>query len=69
MEDLIDDAEPLSFTHVNDNVSGITITQIFAALQSDVTTLAQYKARLLQQIGANQTTTTNINNLFASYGY
>src|SRR5690348_11923031 len=69
MEDLMDTGEPSYYTLVNDQVSGITISQLFAALQSDVTTVPQYKARLLQQLNANNTLTTNINNLFASYNY
>jgi hypothetical protein len=69
MEDLMDTGEPSYYTLVNDQVSGITISQLFAALQSDVTTVSQYKARLLQQLNANNTLTTNINNLFASYNY
>ena len=32
-------------TNVNDQVSGFSILQIFNALQSDVTTVQQYKAR------------------------
>ncbi len=68
MEDLIDNGEPPA-TFVNDQISGLTTSQIFSPLQSDVTTIPQYKARLLQQIGANSITTTNINNLFTSYGF
>lgn len=68
MWDLIDTGEP-AYTHVNDLISGVTTSQIFSALQNGVTTIAQYKARLLQQIVATPTQTTNINNLFSSYGY
>lgn len=67
MEDLIDNGEPVQFTQVNDLVLGLTTSQIFSALQSDVTTVSQYKTRLLQQIGNGQL--NNINNLFTSYGY
>ena len=66
MEDLIDNGEPFA-TNVNDQVLGLNTQQIFSALQNDVTTLQQYRARLLQQINNNQL--TQINNLFTSYGY
>ncbi len=69
MEDLIDNSEPITYTHVNDAVSGITISQLFGALQNDVTTVQQYKARLIQQLNANSTLTTNINSLFTSHGF
>ena len=46
MEDLIDDS-PLE-TIVNDHVTGYSIAQLFGALQSDVTSIPQYKAKLLQ---------------------
>ena len=68
MYDLIDNGEPTAFTNVNDLVSGYTIAQLFAALQSDVTTVAQYKARLLQQNPGNPTN-SNLNALFTSYGF
>ena len=67
MEDLIDNGEP-TFTLVNDQVSGYTISQIFGALQSDVTSVPQFQARLLQQNPGN-ITNTYMNSLFASYGY
>jgi hypothetical protein len=67
MYDLMDNGEPPA-THVNDVVSGYTIAQIFAALQSDVTTVSQYKARLLQQNPGNPTN-ANLNALFTSYGF
>lgn len=66
MYDLMDNGEPPQ-TLVNDLVSGFTIAQIFAALQSDVTSVPAYKARLIQQNPGNQI--TQINNLFASYNY
>lgn len=68
MEDLMDNGEPTATTKVNDLVSGYTINQIFTALQSDVTSLSQYKARLLQQNPGN-TSNNNLNALFTSYGY
>ena len=63
----MDNGEPTN-TLVNDQVSGYTIGQIFAALQSDVTTVSQYKARLLQQNSGN-TINGNLNALFTSYGF
>ncbi|MBS1947980.1 MAG: hypothetical protein JST47_09455 [Bacteroidetes bacterium] len=68
MLDLMDNTLEPTRTKVNDLVSGYTIQQIFAALQSDVSTIAQFKARLLQQ-NPNNPTNNQINNLFASYGY
>jgi len=67
MYDLMDNAEP-GATLVNDQVSGYTIQQIFTALQSDVSNMAQYRARLLSQNPGNPTN-VNLNALFASYGY
>jgi hypothetical protein len=65
MEDIIDNTP--TETVVNDQVSGFTISQIFNALQSDITTLPQYKARfLLQNNNAQQ---VQINTLFTSYNY
>ena len=60
------DNTPLEIT-VNDNVNGYTIQQIFGALQSDVVSISQYKARLLQLYGTAQQ--AQVNNLFASYLY
>ena len=68
MYDLMDNGEPTYFTNVNDLVSGYTISQIFAALQSDVTTVPQYKTRLLQQNPGNPTN-ANLNALLTSYGF
>jgi hypothetical protein len=66
MEDLIDNT-PNEVFPVIDNVSGFTISQLFNALQSDVTSVQQYRARFIQQNPNNQT--TNITNLFAQYHY
>ncbi len=66
MWDLMDIGEP-NRTNVIDQVSNYTTSQIFAALQSDVTTVQQFRARLIQQNPLNQT--TQITNLFASYNY
>ena len=68
MLDLMDAGiDPINVNHVNDAVSGYTISQIFNALQSDVSSIAQYKARILQLYGTTQQ--TQINSLFTSYGY
>lgn len=72
MEDLIDNTTEPPATGVNDQVSGFTIAQIFSALQSDVTTVQQYKARLILQnpnTPNNPNLSTQITNLFASYNY
>jgi hypothetical protein len=65
MEDLIDNTP--NEVLVNDQVYGYTIGALFAALQSDVTSLQQYKARLLQQNNNYQQVQTN--DLFTSYHY
>jgi hypothetical protein len=67
MPNLIDAGEPAA-TGVNDQGSGYTISQIFAGLQSDVSSISAYKARLLQQNPSNPTN-NQMNSLFASYGY
>jgi len=57
---------------VVDNVSGFTIQQLFNALQNDITTVPQYKARLLLQNPnppGNPNLSTQITNLFAQYHY
>ena len=52
---------------INDAISGVTISQLFAALQSDVTTVPQYRDRLiLQNPGFSSTA---IINLFGQYHY
>ena len=68
MEDLMDNGEPTFNTSVNDQVSGYTISQLFGALQSDVTSIPQYEARLLQQNPSNPTN-PYINALFSYYGF
>ena len=68
MNDLMDNVGEPGATFVNDQVFGYTIQQIFTALQSDVSTMAQYRARLLAQNPGNPTN-VNVNALFASYGY
>jgi len=65
MLDLIDNTP--NETIVNDQVLGYTIQQIFGALQSDVGSVSQFKAKLLQFYGTAQQ--AQANNLFASYHY
>ncbi|MEO6638534.1 MAG: hypothetical protein ABIN25_09665 [Ginsengibacter sp.] len=71
MYDLIDNrndnAIALPRVPLNDNVVGYTNQQLFNALQSDVTTLQQYRVRLLSQNNNNQATGVNTN--FTFYGY
>jgi hypothetical protein len=64
MEDLMDNTN--ENYPVIDGISGFTISQLFAALQSDVKTLQQYMARLITQ---NPTQSTEINNIFGQYHY
>ncbi len=65
MEDLIDNT--IENTPVIDNIGGFTITQLFNGLQSDITTIPQYRARLIIQ---NPTiSATGITNLFGQYHY
>ena len=54
-------------TIVNDQVNGFTTQQMFNALQSDVTTLQQYRSRFIQQNPNNQTNA--VTNLFGQYHY
>ncbi len=65
MLDLMDNTP--TETIVNDQVSGFTTAAIFNALQSDVTTVPQYRTRFIQQNPNNQTVA--LNNLFTSYHY
>jgi hypothetical protein len=53
--------------NVNDQVSRFTIAQMFSALQSDVTSVSAYKARLIQQNPGYQT--SQVTSLFPSYNY
>lgn len=66
MLDLMDNT-PNEVVPVIDNVNGFTVQQLFNALQSDVTTLQQYRLRFIQQNPNNQTAA--ITNLFAQYHY
>lgn len=65
LHDLMDDR--VESTPVSDNVSGFNNSQIFNALQSDVTSIPQYRVRFLQQNSNNQSVA--VNTLFSSYGY
>lgn len=51
---------------LNDIVSGYTTAQLFNALQSDITTLQGYHARLISQINNNP---AGVNTIFSFYGY
>ena len=51
---------------LNDVVTGYTIKQIFNALQSDITTLQQYRVRLLNQ---NTNNPAGVTSIFTFYGY
>jgi len=66
MEDMRDaNNEPTS--PVIDGVSNFTIQQLFNPLQSDVSTIPAYRARLIQQNPNNQT--AQITALFGQYNY
>lgn len=63
--DLFDSRVDLQF--VNDNVSGYTNQQFFAALISSTKSVTQFRSRLLLNSGNNQANAVNL--LFNSYGY
>ena len=67
MWDMMDNTAEPPQTSVNDQVYGFTIQQIFAALQSDATSISSYRSRLIQQNAGYQT--TQISALFTSYNY
>lgn len=67
MYDLMDTRNEPGPHPVVDGVSNFTIAQLFNALQSNVTTLQQYRVTFQQQNTGNQT--IPITNLFAQYGY
>ncbi len=52
---------------VTDNVSNYTNQQMFDAIDSDITTITQYRQRLLQENNNNQS--VQVTNLFAQYNY
>lgn len=58
-------------TIVNDQVSGFTTAILFKALQSDVSTIQQYEARIKSQnpVQPGTTTPTQLDYLFRSYNY
>lgn len=68
MWDLMDNGEPSQTTFVNDQVNGYTIQQIFAAMQSDISSIPQLKTRLVVQNPSNPTNAF-MDNLFTSYHY
>jgi hypothetical protein len=63
--DLIDDRSEED--PVFDRVTGYTNRQFFAALTSDVTSIRQFRDKLLLNSGNNQQ--NEVNTLFSSYGY
>ncbi|GAB2653341.1 hypothetical protein GCM10027036_03290 [Flavihumibacter cheonanensis] len=50
-----------------DNVAGYTFQQLFNSLDSDVSSIQNYKIRLLNENGNNQA--TGVNTIFTFYGY
>jgi hypothetical protein len=52
---------------INDDVFGYTNNQLFAALDNDVTSMPQYRIRLLQENSNNQS--IQVTTLFSGYGY
>ncbi len=69
MHDLADVGEPdwYNVPDVIDNVSGYSISQCFGSMDSDVTSVSEYKGRFISEYGSAQQ--SNINLLFKSYGY
>lgn len=65
--DMIDNGIEPTSTFVSDNVSGFTNQQFFQALQNDVNSIPDYKAKFLQQNNYSQQ--TQINELFSQYGF
>jgi hypothetical protein len=65
MEDLMDYTNEIN--PITDNVQGFSIQQIFAALQSDVTSVTAYRDRFIQQNPGNQS--QQITDLFGQYHY
>ena len=67
MWDMMDNTPTEVNININDQVSGFSIASIFNSLQSDVTTVPQYRTRFIQQNPGNQTTA--LTTLFSSYHY
>jgi hypothetical protein len=65
MYDLFDTRN--EFNPIRDEVSSLTIQQIFNSLEADVTSVQQYRTRLQQQNPGNQT--AQITDLFSQYRY
>ena len=65
--DMIDGGLESSNSGIIDNVSGFTNQQFYQALQNDVNSMSDYKAKFLQQNNFLQQ--TQINALFTEYGY
>ncbi len=67
--DLIDDGARNEAFPVADNIGGFTNQQLFNALDNDVTSMPQYRARLLAETAAPPGREAAVINLFAQYGY
>ena len=65
--DMMDSGLESSNSGIVDNVSGFTNQQFYQALQNDVNSMSDYKAKFLQQNNFSQQ--TQINALFTEYGY
>lgn len=69
--DMIDDRNdllvPTPRVFIDDDVSNYTNLQFFNALDNDITSLPNYRARLLQENANNQS--VQVTNLFSAYGY
>lgn len=65
MLDLMDNANEIN--PITDNVQGFSIGQIFAALQSDISSMQAYRDRFIQQNPGNQP--QQITDIFAQYHY
>ena len=65
--DMIDGGLESTTSTIVDNVSGFTNQQFYQALQNDVNSMSDYKAKFLQQNNFSQQ--TQINELFTEYDY
>ncbi len=67
MDDRNDNTATPRIVNIDDQVSGYSNKEFFNAFSSSITSLASYKANLLQQNANNQS--TQVNSLFSQYGY
>lgn len=65
--DMTDNAENTAFTGVNDNVNAYNIQQIFNGLQSNVTTVQDFRSEVLSRNSSLQV--TQLNQLVSDYHY